>query len=200
MSVIDKFLNAIRLNDDYDDDDEFFDDDELEALDEEKPKRRFFKKLEEDDDEEEDLQEPVKKAKPSRSSAAASSTGSSQTKTAKQPRATSPKITPMHGRKGSAGSNMEVCVIKPSSMEDTRDIADTLIDRCTVVLNLEGIDVDVAQRIIDFSSGSCYSIGGNLQKISSYIFILTPANVEITGDFQEILSGAFDIPSVRTGF
>ena len=95
---------------------------------------------------------------------------------------------------------MEVCVIKPSSMEDTRDIADTLIDRCTVVLNLEGIDVDVAQRIIDFSSGACYSIGGSLQKISSYIFILTPANVEISGDFQEILNGAFDIPSVRTNF
>ena len=91
---------------------------------------------------------------------------------------------------------MEVCVIKPSSMEDTREIADTLIDRCTVVLNLEGIDVDVAQRIIDFSSGACYSIAGSLQKIS----ILTPANVEISGDFQEILSGAFDVPSVRTNF
>ena len=63
-------------------------------------------------------------------------------------------------------------MIKPSSMEDTREIADTLIDRCTVVLNLEGIDVDVAQRIIDFSSGACYSIAGSLQKISSYIFIL----------------------------
>ena len=95
---------------------------------------------------------------------------------------------------------MEVCVIKPSSMEDAREIADTLIDRCTVVLNLEGIDVDVAQRIIDFSSGACYSIAGSLQKISSYIFILTPANVEISDDFQEILSGAFDVPSVRTNF
>lgn len=43
MSVLDKFLDAIRLNDDFDDDDEFFDDEDLEALDEEKPKRRFFK-------------------------------------------------------------------------------------------------------------------------------------------------------------
>ena len=45
---------------------------------------------------------------------------------------------------------MEVCVIKPASMEDTREIADTLLAGCTVVLNLEGIDVDIAQRIIDF--------------------------------------------------
>lgn len=198
MSVLDKFLDAIRLNDDFDDDDEFFDDDELEAMDEEKPKHRFFKKLEDDDDDEEE-ETPVaeKKTKTAKSSAAASSSKSTrQTKTAAS---SSSKITPMRGRKVSGG-NMEVCVIKPSSMEDTRDIADTLIDRCTVVLNLEGIDVDVAQRIIDFSSGACYSIGGSLQKISSYIFILTPANVEITGDFQEILSGAFDVPSVRTGF
>lgn len=43
MSVLDKFLDAIRLNDDFDDDDEFFDDEDLEALDEEKPKHRFFK-------------------------------------------------------------------------------------------------------------------------------------------------------------
>ena len=51
---------------------------------------------------------------------------------------------------------MEVCVIKPASMEDTREIADTLLAGCTVVLNLEGIDVDIAQRIIDFCCGACY--------------------------------------------
>ena len=172
MSVLDKFLDAIRLNDDFDDDDEFFDDEDLEALDEEKPKHRFFKKLDDDYDDDDDEEEYVK---PERKAAA-------------------PKQT------NSGNGTMEVCVIKPSSMEDTREIADTLIDRCTVVLNLEGIDVDVAQRIIDFSSGACYSIAGSLQKISSYIFILTPANVEISGDFQEILSGAFDVPSVRTNF
>ena len=190
MSVLDKFLDAIRLNDDFDDDDEFFDDEDLEALDEEKPKHRFFKKLDDDYDDDDDEEEYVK---PERKAAAPK-------QTAKQAApSTSNKITPMRKRNSGNGT-MEVCVIKPSSMEDTREIADTLIDRCTVVLNLEGIDVDVAQRIIDFSSGACYSIAGSLQKISSYIFILTPANVEISGDFQEILSGAFDVPSVRTNF
>ena len=95
---------------------------------------------------------------------------------------------------------MEVCVIKPNSMEDTREIADTLLANCTVVLNVEGIDVEVAQRIIDFSSGSCYSINGSLQKVSSYIFILTPEDVEISGDIQDILNDAFELPSIRTEF
>ena len=196
MSVLDKFLDAIRLNDDFDDDDEFFDDEDLEALDEEKPKHRFFKKLDDDYDDDDDEEEYVK---PERKAAAPKQTKAPKQTVKQAAPSTSNKITPMRKRNSGNGT-MEVCVIKPSSMEDTREIADTLIDRCTVVLNLEGIDVDVAQRIIDFSSGACYSIAGSLQKISSYIFILTPANVEISGDFQEILSGAFDVPSVRTNF
>ena len=196
MGVLDKFLSIMKLDDGDDeyDDDEFFDDEDLEALDEEKPKHRFFKKLDDDDDEDEEVEyvKPEKKVAPKQTKAP------KQTVKQATPSASS-KITPMR-KKNSGNGTMEVCVIKPSSMEDTREIADTLIDRCTVVLNLEGIDVDVAQRIIDFSSGACYSIAGSLQKISSYIFILTPANVEISGDFQEILSGAFDVPSVRTNF
>ena len=60
----------------------------------------------------------------------------------------------------------------------------------------EGLDVDVAQRIIDFTSGGCYAIGGHLQKVSGYIFLVTPKNVDISGDLQDILSGSLDLPSV----
>ncbi len=86
-----------------------------------------------------------------------------------------------------AGAGMEVCVIKPTSVEDAREITETLLANRTVVLNLEGLDVDIAQRIIDFTSGSCFAISGNLQKISRYIFIITPASVDISGDFQSML-------------
>ena len=163
-----------------------------------KQKRRFFKKNDDDLDDYDDLDDPFDKPRTTKkmSEAAAAKQPKTSKQSAKQ--SSSSKITPM--RKKTGGSSMEVCVIKPSSMEDTRDIADTLIAHCTVVLNLEGIDVEVAQRIIDFSSGSCYSIGSGLQKISSYIFILTPDNVEVSGYIQEILSGAFDIPSMRTNF
>ena len=61
-----------------------------------------------------------------------------------------------------------------------------------------GIDVELAQRIIDFTSGACYSLGGSLQKVSSYIFVLGPYNVDITGDLQNILGGS--APSVRAGY
>lgn len=109
-----------------------------------------------------------------------------------------PKVTPLRQTK-KVGSGMEVCVIKPTTVEDAREITETLLANRTVVLNLEGLDMDIAQRIIDFTSGSCFAISGNLQKISNYIFIITPASVDISGDFQNILSGSFDVP-IDNGF
>ena len=106
-------------------------------------------------------------------------------------------------RKGSAktmSNGMQVVVIKPTSVDDAREITQTLLENRTVVLNMEGLDMDIAQRIIDFTSGSTYAIDGTLQKISNMIFIVTPKSVGVSGDFQEILAGQFDVPSLRNKF
>lgn len=163
MGVMDKFLNAMKLNDEEDDyyDEDYYDEEPIDT----KPKKLAAVK-EAPQDMEED--KPASKK-------------------------TVPKVTPMRQSK-KTGNGMEVCVIKPTSIEDAREITETLLANRTVVLNLEGLDVDIAQRIIDFTSGSCFAISGNLQKISHYIFIITPAIVDISGDFQEILSGSFDVP------
>ena len=199
MSFLDKFLNAVRLNDDYDDDDQFFDEEEYDEEDDpiveeaplpeepaEKPKNRFFRKM---NDQEEDLLSDTGRT--------SVRTEARTVRTSRSASTTSSKVTPMK-RQTAARGEMEVSVIRPTSMENTREIADTLLSNCTVVLNLEGIDVELAQRIIDFACGTCYAIDGSLQKVSSYIFILTPANVEISGDIQDILNGG--IPSIRSGF
>ena len=83
-------------------------------------------------------------------------------------------------------------------MEDAREICDYLLAGKAVVLNMEGIHMEIAQRIIDFTSGSTYSMNGNLQKISSYIFIATPESVELSGDFQEMIgNGALDVSGLN---
>lgn len=93
---------------------------------------------------------------------------------------------------------MEVSMIKPTSIEDAREICDYLLAGKAVVLNMEGIHTEVAQRIIDFTSGSTYSMNGNLQKISNYIFIATPESVELSGDFQDLLnSGTLDVSGLN---
>ncbi len=164
MGVMDKFLNAMKLNDDddYAYEDDFYDDDDVV---EEKHKKSSSK------DVSEDFEDKNKK--------------------------NTPKVTPMRQAKRNIGAGMEVCVIKPSSVEDAREITETLLASRTVVLNLEGLDVDIAQRIIDFTSGSCFAISGNLQKISHYIFIITPSSVDISGDFQDLFSGSFDVPTLN---
>ena len=168
MSVMDKILNIIKLNDsdnysDYDDGDDDY-------LDDEDPKES--KILSMNPEPVQDFEERPKK------SIVRSNTLRPQAR----------KI---------SGSGMEVCVIKPSSIEDAREITDTLLANRTVVLNLEGIEVETAQRIIDFTSGSCYAIQGNLQKISHYIFIITPSSVDISGDFPELLTSSFDVPPIQ---
>lgn len=167
MGVMDKFLNYMKLNGEEDDD--YYDDDYL-------------------DDEEDD--EPVAQRK---AQAARQKSDEEEAAAKRQPAAN--KITPIKQptRRMANASGMEVCVIKPTSVEDAREITETLLANRTVVLNLEGLDVDIAQRIIDFTSGSCFAISGNLQKISHYIFIITPSSVDVSGDFQDIF-GAFEMP------
>lgn len=160
MGVMDKFLNYMKLNDD--EDNGYYDDDYLDDEDEApapQPKRSNVTKISE----------------------------SQAAEPAPQPKKSQTKTVPMRTNVSRRAANgMEVCVIKPTSMDDAREITETLLGNRTVVLNLEGLDVDIAQRIIDFTSGSCFAISGNLQKISHCIFIITPASVDISGDFQDI--------------
>lgn len=81
-----------------------------------------------------------------------------------------------------SGKSQQVRVIKPSSFDHARQITDTLLARRIVMLNLEGLDVNTAQRIVDFASGSCYALHGNFMRISQYIIVITPEDVDIAGD------------------
>ena len=170
MGLLDKVLGSMTYEDD--DYDEEYDDYEDDFDDRPKSKRKVMSQVMDDDYEE--APKPKASGRPS-----------------------SPQRT---GNKRLMSNGMEVCVIKPTSVEDAREITDTLLENRTVLLNMEGLDVDTAQRIIDFTSGSTYAIDGNLQKISHYIFILTPKGVDVSGDFQEILSASFDVPALNNKF
>lgn len=158
---------------------------------------RYDDDYEDDEDyyDDDDYEEEPKR-KSSRAIKTASMDDDDEPKKSSRPAYTGP-------RKGSSrtmSNGMEVCVIKPTTVEDAREITETLLENRTVVLNMEGLDMDIAQRIIDFTSGSTFAIDGTLQKISNSIFIVTPKSVGVSGDFQEILSGSFDVPALRNKF
>jgi len=171
-NIFDKFLNSMRLydEDEIEDDVEYMDDEQSEEEEVEvpvKPARKAQPVPEQP-------AEPIV-ARPTRSASAQ-----------RRSNVTSMKQTTR------GGSLMEVSMVKPSTMEDARDICEMLLSGRAVVINMEGVQVELAQRIIDFASGACYSIDGNLQKISSYIFIITPNNIELSGDFTNVLNSVAD--------
>ena len=82
-----------------------------------------------------------------------------------------------------ATAQLQVVLFKPERFgEDTRAIADELIKMHTVVLNLENTNKDVSRRIIDFLSGVAYANSGQIKKVATSTFIITPYNVGLTGD------------------
>lgn len=169
MSVMDKFLDVMRLNPDDEDD---FDNDDYDYEEEEEISRRSSRR-------EKRKPEPV----------AERTVPMAKEKAMKQ----SNKITPISKGSRKQVLGMEVCVIKPTTIEDEIEITDTLLNGRTVVINMEGLNVEIAQRIIDFTSGSTYAMHGNLQKISNYIFLATPSGVDISGDIQNLME-SFDLP------
>ena len=82
-----------------------------------------------------------------------------------------------------AKAQLQVVLFKPISFgEETRAIADELLQRHTVVLNLEKTEKEVSRRIVDFLSGVAYANNGKIKRIATNTFIITPYNVDLTGD------------------
>ena len=85
---------------------------------------------------------------------------------------------------------MSVVVATPQSIEAASEITIELRNKKTVIVNLENMERDIAQRITDFLSGSCYALGGSIKQISSRIYIIGPYDVAITGEFKEELAAS----------
>lgn len=97
-------------------------------------------------------------------------------------RSGSSKVVNMH-----ANVQMEVVVTAPNNLEEAGEVCDYLKEKKTVIINLENIEHEIAQRISDFLCGACYALDGSIQLISDDIFIIGPVNVDITGQFKEEL-------------
>ena len=82
-----------------------------------------------------------------------------------------------------ATAQLQVVLFKPERFgEETRAVADELLKMHTVVLNLENTNKDISRRIIDFLSGVAYANGGKIKRVATSTFIITPYNVDLTGD------------------
>ncbi len=192
---ISNLLEMLRLGeDDYDDYDDDYDyEEEIDPAEEERLLRREQKRLAREEkragrsvsayqaEPEEEYPEEEIPAVPKRTSA----------------RTSSNKVVPIR----TTSHGLEVCICKPNNFGDSQDACDMLMQGHAVVVNLEGIDIMEAQRIMDFISGCIFSMSGKMHQISRYIFIFSPENVDISGDYLEISQeDNFSIPTLNKEF
>src|SRR5437588_1081956 len=76
----------------------------------------------------------------------------------------------------------KVHVIAPESFNDAQEIGDKLKANQPVIVNLQGVDRDLARRLIDFASGLAYGLGGQMERVAEQVFLLTPTNVEVSAE------------------
>ena len=184
--ILDFFRISDDEDEDYDEDDDYI--------------------FDEDEDEEDDYVEPVRRKKepkpkskpapapapsPSRTPSYSSTPPASPARDTKRfSRSTSTasdKLVAFDGgaQKKRRPTSSEVFVIKPQEFDDAQTVVDFLKRGKAIVINMEGLQLEPAQRIIDFIGGACYGIEGDLKAISANIFIAVPNSIEVTGDLRE---------------
>ncbi len=87
------------------------------------------------------------------------------------------------------GASIEMKVVKPTSykLDEVKQYGDLLLERKTVLLNLESTSLEDARRLLDFLSGVVHAVDGKIEKVGKKTFVATPHNVDVTGsaDFSD---------------
>lgn len=96
-----------------------------------------------------------------------------------------------------SNNQFKVVIMQPETFDDARDVCDHLKNKKPIVVNLENLSKETAQRVVDFLSGSVYGVDGDIQKISASIFMIAPNNVDIMGDLKDELKNKGAFPWVK---
>lgn len=86
-----------------------------------------------------------------------------------------------------AASTARPRLVVPNNFNQAQEVADTFKGEQPVVMNLRHADREVSRRLVDFSSGLCYGLGGRMDKLDSQVYLLSPANVEVSEDERDRL-------------
>jgi cell division inhibitor SepF len=108
-------------------------------------------------------------------------------------RAANVRAMPRRGQLEAAPSaSVQVHLVLPRSFNDAQQIADRFKDGVPVILNLQGSDVELSKRLIDFASGLTYALDGGMQRVADKVFLLTPQNVSVSAEERaRLLEGTF---------
>ncbi len=73
-------------------------------------------------------------------------------------------------------------VVAPTSFNHAQEVADKFKANQPVIMNLQGVDKELSRRLIDFASGLCYGVGGQMERVAGQVYLMTPTNVEVSAE------------------
>ena len=72
--------------------------------------------------------------------------------------------------------------VSPTSFNEAQDVADKFLAGTPVIVNLQEVDAELRRRLVDFSSGLCYGLRGQMERVTNGLYLLTPSNVEVSAE------------------
>jgi cell division inhibitor SepF len=108
------------------------------------------------------------------------------------PRGAKVRAMPRRSLEAAPSAGAQVHLVLPRSFNDAQQIADRFKEGVPVILNLQGSDVELSKRLIDFASGLTYALDGGMQRVADKVFLLTPRNVQVSAEERaRLLDGNF---------
>lgn len=166
VKFAEKFLNMMTLNDNEEETTEEYDEEYDEVTPEEDQEREY-------EEPEEQPKKPILSFRHKKKDLEEEEVKETETES---------RVIPFHGKQE---EGVDVKIIKPQDFNEARPVVEFLKEGKTIVVNLEGIEIGEAQRIIDFVGGASFALDGTLKAISNNIFIIAPGNVEVSGDLRD---------------
>ena len=81
---------------------------------------------------------------------------------------------------------------EPKRFNDIRDIGERFKQGIPVIMSLQSADEHVARRLVDFASGLVFGLDGSIEVVASRVYLLTPANMEVSAEERErLVEGGF---------
>lgn len=189
-----ELLRSMRLGDDDEFEDDYYYDEEEDDIDEEEEERLLRN--------ERKRQEKAERKAARRRTDYAPSAEEVEDEAPAAPRrasvrTSSNKVVPIR----TAANGAELCICKPKNVGDANEVCELLLEGWILVVNLEGIDIMEAQRVMDVISGCIFAISGKMRQASRYIFVFSPENVNLSSKGLDITNDEeIGIPALSRDF
>ncbi len=72
--------------------------------------------------------------------------------------------------------------MSPVSFNEAQEVADKFMAGVPVIVNLQGAERELSRRLVDFASGLCYGLHGQMERVTNQVYLLTPTDVQVSDE------------------